>query len=169
MSTVPSKKSRNWVWFFAILAVLAISGVSYEVWYNLHQQLKPAELNTARRLWEANGPFDYRLEYKVDTSPEPATSTPDQYTVVVRGGKVVSVKSVEDRRLPAKELVFGTMAELFDFIMKQQADDAEPGRPRPFVKATFDPDDGHVVHYVRSVMRTGERLEISVRLEAMPP
>jgi hypothetical protein len=161
----------RWIWFFVLLAVLATSGVAYEVWYNLHQQLKPQNVAAARRLWDEEGPRDYVLNYQVkwEYNPEPATSEPDRYTVVVHGGKVKSVTPEEGGPLPSKEHVLGTMAELFDFIDEQMRADTEPGQPRAFVKATFDPNDGHVVHYVHSVMRTRERLEISVRLDRVKP
>ena len=45
--------------------------------------------------------------------------------------------------------------------------DRESGGSRPFVKATFDHQDGHIVHYVHSVMKTHERLEITVTLRPL--
>jgi hypothetical protein len=169
-SKIENRKSRSSIWFFIILTVLAISGISYEIWFNLKQQLKPEHVAAARHLWEEMGPRDYTMHIAVnwEDNPDPATSAADPYTVVVRGGKVQSVTPAEGQKLPPREYVFGTMDGLFDLIEKQLADDAEPGSSRAFVKATFDPDDGHVVHYVHSVMRRRERLEISVRLETPP-
>jgi hypothetical protein len=57
-----------------------------------------------------------------------------------------------------------SMDGLFAVIARKLQADSEPGKPRAFVTATFDPTDGHIVHYVRSVMQTRERLEISVEL-----
>jgi hypothetical protein len=56
------------------------------------------------------------------------------------------------------------MDAFFDYIDRRLREDAEPGKPRAFVKATIDETDGHVVHFVHSVMRTRERLEIRTEL-----
>ena len=57
------------------------------------------------------------------------------------------------------------LAAVFDErIPERGAADREPGGPRAFVKATFDAGDGHIVHYVHSVMKTRERLEVTVTL-----
>ena len=38
------------------------------------------------------------------------------------------------------------------------------GSPRTFTSVLFDPVDGHLIHYVRSVASKRERQEITVRL-----
>jgi hypothetical protein len=145
------------VWFFLILGALAAMGITTEIWFNLHQQLTPERLAEARARWRKNGPRDYVLEYAIrrDQTPDPARPAPEKYTVRVADGKVES---------PPRPGEFGSMDDLFAAIDRQLAADRESGGPRPFVKATFDPRDGHIVHYVHSVMRTRERLEVSVQL-----
>jgi hypothetical protein len=139
-----------------VLGLLAAAAITVEVWFNLQQQLRPEELAQARRLWDEKGPRDYVLDYAVkrEHNPEPGGSVPEQYTVTVRGG----------RALPSGGHEFGSMDDLFDQIEKQLRADREAGGRRPFVKAVFDEHDGHIVHYVHSVMSTRERLEIAVRL-----
>jgi hypothetical protein len=53
------------MWFFGVLAVLAAVAVGLEIWYNLGQQLTPAQLEAARRRWQEHGPSDYDLVYVV--------------------------------------------------------------------------------------------------------
>jgi hypothetical protein len=40
--------------------------------------------------------------------------------------------------------------------------DSEPGKPQVFKVAKFAPEDGHVLRYVRRVMGSRERVEITV-------
>src|SRR5215475_7288229 len=85
--------NRKWIWFFVLLGTLAAAGVATEIWFNLHQQLTPEKLASAHARWRENGPRDYALEYAVkrEYNPEPAPRTGDNYTVLVKGGKVESV------------------------------------------------------------------------------
>ncbi len=162
-----SKKSgRRWIWFFVVLGVLASSGIAVEIWFNLNQQLKPERLALARALWRENQPRDYTLEYEIkrESTPDPAGPPPERYTVRVSQDKVVSVTLPAGQPLAKGQYQFDSMDSVFAYIDERLQADLEPGSPRPFVVATFDPRDGHVSHYVRSVMRTRERLEISIRL-----
>ncbi len=147
--------SRRWVWFFLLLAAAAAAAVGVEVWSNARQQLTPDKLAVARTLWAEKGPRDYELDYDVkrEDVPDPSPRAGEKHTVRVKDGKVEGT--------PAGE--FGSMDDLFRWIDERLARDAAD-HARPFVKATFDPHDGHVLHYVRSVMSTRERIEISVTL-----
>ena len=40
----PRRRSRGWIWFFAILGVLTATAITIEVWYNAQQQLTPERL-----------------------------------------------------------------------------------------------------------------------------
>ena len=162
-------RSRAWVWFFAILAGLCTVGITAEVWFNLNQQLSPERLEAARRTWRENGPRDYVLEYAVkrEYNPDPAGRTPEKYTVEVRDGQVVSVRGDGGKKVQAGEFEFGSMEDLFAAVGRRLAEDRAAEGRRPFVKATFQKATGGIVHYVRSVMRTRERLEVSVQVQ--PP
>lgn len=164
--TASPRTGRRWIWFFSILLILTAGGITAEVWFNLHQQLKPEQLAEARQLWREKGLRDYRLNYtiKPEYIPDPAGAVALRYTVEVRDGKAVSVTLPNGQRINPDEYEFDTMDSLFGHIEKQMRADAEPGKPQAFVKATFDDNDGHVTHYVRSVMQTRERLEVSVEL-----
>jgi hypothetical protein len=160
-SKLKTQNSNRWVWFFLVLGTLVVAGVSIEIWSNEKQQLTPEKLAQARALWREKGPRDYVLEYEVkrDDTPDPAPRTGEKSTVRVKDGKA------EAAPRPGQ---FGSMDDLFDWIEGRLAADREAGGPRPFVKVTFDPHDGHVLHYVHSVMRTRERLEVTVTLTASP-
>src|SRR5207245_5533881 len=82
----PRHSSRGWVWFFIILAVLTVTAITVEVWFNAQQQLTPETLAEARKKWEERGPRDYDMDYtfkKMDST--------DVYSVQVRGGKGTAV------------------------------------------------------------------------------
>lgn len=155
-----SQRSRGWVWFFVLLAVLTVTSIAVQLWFNLQQQLTPEHLAAARALWKAKGPSDYDLEY---TKKGSATG---YFRVQVRGGKVVSA-AMDGQPLEARLYSFYDMPGLFDDIERFLDLDRSPGSRRTFTKATFDPEDGHLLHYIRSVTSTRQRVEISVRL--VPP
>lgn len=161
----PPSKYR-WVWYFVVLGVLTAGGVAANVWFNLRQQLSPEQLDAARRLWNERGPRDYRLSYTIkrEVNPDLAGTVPQNYTVQVRDAKPVSVSGTDGRALKPGDYDFDSMDSLFAAIEKQMRADADPDKPRAFVKATFNGRDGHVVHYVHSVMRARERLEVTVEL-----
>ncbi|TMQ35667.1 MAG: hypothetical protein E6K70_00960 [Planctomycetota bacterium] len=151
----PRRSSRGWVWFFIILAVLTVTAITVEVWFNAQQQLTPETLAEARKKWEERGPRDYDMDYtfkKMDST--------DVYSVQVRGGKVTAVAC---NGQPEDEIryKYAGMQALFGFIADFLEQDRQPGHPRTFALANFDANDGHLTHYVRSVMTTKERQEIT--------
>ena len=79
MDSAPPKKSRTWVWYFIVLAVLTATSVTILVTFNLRQQLKPEQLAAAKALWKEKGPRDYTMTYRQMVGGEPET-----FVVVVR-------------------------------------------------------------------------------------
>jgi hypothetical protein len=158
-------KSRTWVWYFVILAGLSIAATTIMIVYNLGQQLTPEMLEAARQKWLQHGPGSYDMEYsKITTSTE-------TYRVEVRGGKVVKAEVASG--LPGKDTKwepieerfyrYHSVAALFDFMNGFLAHDGTPGKPRAFVRANFDSNDGHPMRYVRSVSGPPlQRVEIVV-------
>ncbi len=161
---MPPPRNYGWIWFFAVLAVLTVAAISILVWYNLRQQLKPEALAKARALWKEHRPSDYDLTY---TKKGSATGT---FALEVRNGKVVSVTldgrpiTQNDRPLDPVFYPRYDMSSLLDDIDKFLRLDREPSNPRTFTIAAFDPNDGHLIHYVRRVMGGTERIEITVQL-----
>jgi hypothetical protein len=164
--SVQRRSRYGWVWFFVILGVLTAGGIGANVWFNLQQQLTPEQLEAARRVWAEHGPADYRLDFTIkrEVNPDLAGTVPKNYSVQVRGKKPKAVTDPDGRPLKPGEAEFDSMDALFAAIDMQLRADSDPNRPRAFVKATFDGSDGHVKHFVHSVMRTRERLEVTVQL-----
>ena len=133
-------KSRRWIWFFLLLGILAVAGLSVEIWFNLNQQLTPEKLVEAQARWQANGPRDYTIEYEIkqDNNPDPAPRTPNRYTVHVENGHVVSATGAGGQPLPAEAVEFGSMDDLFRHVQEQMQGDRAANTGRPFVTATFD-------------------------------
>jgi|GEM_PF-1339900 len=150
------QRNRGWVWFFVILGCLTVAAIVVQVWFNVQQQLTPELLAAARQKWAEKGARDYDLEYqfkKIDST--------DRYQVQVRGGKVVL--SIENGQLEPERLFhYRDMRALFTFIEEFLDQDRQPGKPRTYVTASFDANDGHLLHYTRSVMSKRERQEITV-------
>jgi hypothetical protein len=159
MCLLTKSRPKQWLWFFLLIGTLAVAAVAAEIWSNERQQLTPEKLAAARARWREKGLRDYALDYEVkrEDHPDPAPRTGERHTVLVKDGRAERPGAFE----------FGSVDDLFDRIAERLEADRQSGGPRPFVKATFDPDDGHVVHYVRSVMKTRERLEIGVTLRPL--
>jgi hypothetical protein len=156
-------QSRGWVWFFVVLAILSAVAIGVQVWFNLRQQLTRDQLEAARALWKEKGPADYDLQY---TKKGSVSGT---FEVRVRGGRVVSA-TMDGQPLERRLYAFSDMPGLFDDLERFLEMDSAPGSPRTFTKATFDmAGDGHLIHYIRSVMSTRQRVEINVRLNRVSP
>jgi hypothetical protein len=160
--------SRRWVWYFVVLLVLGAVAVIVPLVYNLRAQLTPEQLETARALWDRNGPADYDLLYqeRIDSGPV------ETFRVAVRGGKVVDVfrregsKETKLEELSLSERQAYGVPELFGRIERFLDEDRAAAR-RNYVTAAFDSKDGHPVRYVRRVAGTQKRLECVVEL--LPP
>lgn len=161
----PPTRNRGWIWYFVVVGVLALGSAVTLVTYNLRQQLKPEQLAAAEAKWEKNGPRSYDMEF---TKKGSATGT---YEVRVRDGKVVYAEP--DERTLSQKAPYYSMQALFGYVDEFLKEDARPGAPRTYTVASFDPDDGHLLHYVRRVMGTNQRLELTVQLtpvtDAGPP
>jgi hypothetical protein len=155
------RRGRGWIWFFAVLGILAVLAITIPIVYNLRQQLKLEDLEAARALWQQKRPSDYDLTY---TKRGSVTGT---FVVRVRAGQVVDVtmdgQPVEERLYRSLDMT-ALLEDLEEFLRL----DARPGSPRAFNQAVFDPADGHLIRYVRSVTRPRQRLEILARLEPRP-
>ena len=156
MDAQPAKKNRIWVWYFVLLAVLTVTSITVLVTFNLRQQLKPEQLAAATALWNKNGPRDYAMKYRQTVGDETET-----YAVHVRGGEVESVER-NGQPLEERQRKYHSMPALFSYVRDFLDFDSQPNRPRTYTVAVFDPNDGHLLHYIRRVMGTRERAEITV-------
>jgi hypothetical protein len=72
--------------FFAILVVLVGVAVTLPIVYNLKQQLRAGDLESARQRWRDNGPADHDLLLDISHDREPLA---ERHRVVVRDGKAI--------------------------------------------------------------------------------
>src|SRR5262245_12784235 len=79
--------NRRWIWYFAVLLVLAVIAVAAPLIVNLRQQLKPEDVARWKALWRERAPRDYDLEITERIDIHTRT---DEFEVEVRGGKVVA-------------------------------------------------------------------------------
>ncbi len=154
------RRGRGWIWFFAVLACLVVLALGLQWWYSQKQRLTPQQLADARALWRVHRPTAYDLEY---TKKGNATGT---FVVQVRQGKVVSA-TLDGQQLEARLYSSSDMEGLFDDLERFLEIDSSPGNPRTFTTATFDPQDGHLIRYIRSVMSQRWRVQIDVRLRPL--
>ena len=168
------KRSRAWIGFFALLLTLAGVAVVLPIVYNLGQQLRREQLESARRLWQQYGPADYDLTFAVTYDREPLA---ERHIVLVRGGKVVFASCEGEIRylspalgaaagLPAGCLGGGEgqdVPAVFDRIGELLQEQEGPSR-RDFLVAVFDPKDGHPRRFIRRVRGTSTREEWNLHL-----
>jgi hypothetical protein len=96
-------------------------------------------------------------------APERSTRT---YLARVREGQPV-LAWCDGQPVPSGLAEDYTMAALFAGVGRLLERDRAAGGWRPYTVAMFDRDDGHLLHYVRSLMRTRERVEYNL-LELKP-
>jgi hypothetical protein len=157
---LPNQKPRinhGWIWFFIVLAVLAMAAVFIQVWYNPTVPLTASLLSEAQTRWKERGPRNYDMDYTIKTLDNTA-----QVQVHVRNGKAVWA-TMNGVALESRLYHYHTMPALLAFIEEFREQDAQPGRPRTYTNVLFDPVDGHLIHYVRSVALKRERQEIIVQ------
>jgi hypothetical protein len=180
-AALPPRRSRRWIGFFVVLAVLGATAAVVPLVYNWMIQLRPEQLADARKRWEENAPADYDLEYLVErkqqTETEPEKS---EYLVEVRDGRVVLVMDTGEVLYldPSLAVVAGPsvlalsseaannygVPALFDEIEAALRRDEKEGR-KNYTQAQFDPKDGHPLYYIRSVRGTKERVEWHVKFK----
>jgi hypothetical protein len=176
---VQPRRSRAWIGYFVALVVLGCVALLAPVIYNLSIQLTPDQLATARQRWAQHGPRDYDLDYSVKRYPDPR---PDVYHVEVRGGQAVRVLCNRQAQLladPATGLLLGAVAGVFreDDSHRQTVEGIfdhlhglvtrTTGRAAPsrdYCTASFDPTDGHPLHFIHRVAGAYQRQEWTIQL-----
>jgi hypothetical protein len=174
MSAAPHR-ARRWVAYYAVLAVLAAVAVTLPIVYNLGQQLKPEQLEAAKRRWQENGPKDYDLTYAITYD---RNRLAERHVVLVRGGEVVfascegEMVAMAPAMAAAVGFPIGGMGEeggprdvpaIFNHVdsaLQQQ----QSAPRRDFVVAVFDPTFGYPRRFIRRVRGTRTREEWDVRL-----
>lgn len=153
-------KSRAWLWYFVGLAVLTATATTILAVFNLKQQLRPEAHAVALAKWQAAGIKDYSLFYSIKRDGSGPT-TADYYAVTVKDGAVREAR-VNGVAEPADRLVHYGMDRLLADVGRFLECDAEQGKPKVYVRAMFSPRTGALAWYVRRVMGTRERIEITV-------
>jgi hypothetical protein len=157
---VPARRNRRWLWFFVAVFVLTVAAIVILVRFNLALQLKPETLEAAWNRWKEKGPASYVLVYTKDL-PGQDTET---YEVRVEHGRTVFA-ALNGRPMEARLFPRYGMNALFDDLDAFLKLARKPGAPRTYLVASFDPADGHVERYIRSVTGRREGFEINVRRE----
>src|SRR5947209_5877351 len=129
MTSPPAKKNHRWIWYFAVIFVMALVATVALIVFNLQQQLRPEQLAAARRMWKEKGPSAYTLSYTTRRNDEP---DPDHYAVKVRGGKVVEAAFNGQPESP-QLFHYRGMEGLFDIIERFMRIDSEAGNPKTYV------------------------------------
>jgi hypothetical protein len=175
-------RSRRWLAFFGVLAVLGLVALIIPIVYNLSIQLRPAQVAQARERWRREAPADYDLDVLVLTSHGGDEVQKDRYVVGVRGGRTVFVGSNDALlyadpslavltgpallALPPEDPSRYGVEGLFAQMEEAMRHDVHSGG-RNYVTANFDPRDGHPIRYIHRVRGTGEREEWLVRLDRL--
>jgi hypothetical protein len=160
-------RSKRWLWFFGLLALLGAVAVVLPLVYNLRMQLTPAQLAEAEERWRQNGPADYDLDFTERLNDD---AEGDKLLVRVRGGEVVAVlregEPLSAKELPVPERQLYSVPGLFRQIEKRLQEDRASGR-RNYATAYFEKKTGYPARYVHRERGTRRRLEWHVKL--LPP
>lgn len=163
----PPKRNRLWIGYFAFLIVASIGVTIFMIWFNLRIQLKPEQIQAARKLWEEKGPKNYNMIY---TRKLGVTDVSEQFKVKVRKGSVIEVKTPDEplkrpEDAPAEEdprRLHGMDALLAEMAANMERD-RQPEANKVYVVANFDPATGAILRYIRYDMRTKERVELNIQ------
>jgi hypothetical protein len=163
------QRNRNWLWFFAALAVLAVAAVAINWTYNARQQLTPEKLQAATDLWAKSGPADYDLviEKAISSTASDGSEMRDRIDVKVRDKKVTAA-TLNGRPLERRLWDEYDVPGWFGFVEEFLRIDTKPGARRTFRVAEFDPRTGQLLRFRRRVSGTHERQEIVLRLTPNP-
>ncbi|HLW64400.1 MAG TPA: hypothetical protein VKS79_03705 [Gemmataceae bacterium] len=167
------KRNRRWLWVFVVLGILGLLAMGINYAYNVGEPLTLEKLNAARALWAQKRPINYDLhivfsrEYVSDDGRR--GTLVDQFQVEVRDGKVtgflVNGKEPEplldaqgQRRLEDERLRRANydISGIFDSIEDLMNKDRREGNPT-FLRARFDPNDGHITLFTRQIHRRREQ------------
>lgn len=154
------RKNLNWLWYFLTLAAMTVLAVAILVVYNLNQQLKKEHIDAAIALWKTNGHKNYVLVYTAKKT-EKSNEMTDHYVVKVKDGQTYEVL-VNGLPLDSRQHGDYGMGQLLRAIERFKEIDSEPGRPKTYTRGVFDGRTGALAWYVRRVMGTRQRLEITV-------
>lgn len=162
-------RSRNWLWFFLILVVLATAAIGINWWYNLRQQLSMEQLTAAMQRWQERGPVDYDIIIEKNISSATSSGEPTIETIVarVRKGTVLDA-SLDGRPMERRLWPDYDMPAWFGYVEEFLRRDLAPGAPRTFRTAVFDPLTGALQHFRRRVSGTRERQELKIRVTPPP-
>jgi Family of unknown function (DUF6174) len=160
--TAEKKKSRAWMWYFALVFIASVGVAGTMIAFNLGLQLTPEKLEAEWRKWKANGPRDYRLTYTKRLNGSPQS---DRFVVTVRDGKVREVL-MNGARLEPEQIPYHSMDRLFHDIERFQELDAKESRKVHMI-AIFDDETGAIRKFTRSVMSTRQSVEIETNVEPL--
>jgi hypothetical protein len=166
-STTGKRPNRGWIWFFVILAVLAVAAVAILwaaiLWIdNVNPQLTKEQFEAARKLWSKKGPRDYILTITKEGSAQ------GTYVATIRAGDVESVVEKvpggKDRPLEKRLYSYYDMTALFDDLQRFLEFKNDPSKGKVFLRAHFAPEDGHIQEYVYSNSTDRQRVRVVVQL-----
>ena len=156
---MPTPQRRNaWKWFFAVLAALTVLATVVPIVYNLKQQLKPEQFAAAWDQWKHQRPANYVMTYEVRKNDE---EHGDRFVVTVKDGKTRSVLC-NGLALQEDKFAYYGMDRLFDQLDQTLQKDRKENT-KTYLRGIFDEKTGAIRWFVRRVMGTRERLEITVK------
>lgn len=168
-----SGRSRSlWKWYFIVIIALTLLATGSLWWFNWSIQLTPEDLAAHRGAWEQKQPRRYRFSYlRVADDAD----TGRLYRVEVVDRKVLRAEEFEvavrdrtevesfgtGRILDGAEAARHSIEGLFDVAKALMDEDAKLGR-RVYVRARFHSDHGALLDFVHRVMRSRQRLQLSI-------
>ena len=135
-------------------------------------ELTPDSLHAAQVRWEKSGPSSYRMAVETDSD----RMEPSKYEVTVKAKEIVKLERNGSLLKPdagnssyTVEGLFHTMDQEIDLATKPQLLGAPPGYSS-YPMASFDPENGRLLRFQRSVGGTKNSIEIKVtNFEVLSP
>src|SRR5207249_12046722 len=149
---------------------LSAAAITINWLYNARQRLTPEELRVAQDRWDRAGPRDYDLaiDKTIGSAAADGVKNSDRITVEVRAGKAAS-GTINGQPLEPRLLSQYDMPGWLSFVEEFLRQAEQPGAPRTFLAADFDPQTGALRRFRRSVRTTREWVEVVFRLTPVNP
>ena len=173
LNMTQSNRNRRWLWVFVGLGILGLLAMGINYAYNVGEPLTLEKLHAARALWEQKRPSNYDLrivfsgEYM--SADNRRGTLVDQFEVHVRDKKVTGFlvngkepeplldesgqRRLDDERLRRESYDISGIFDSIEDLMNKDRREQNP----TFMRARFDPADGHVTLFTRQLERRREQ------------
>jgi hypothetical protein len=153
---------RRGGWLLWTLACFVVGGIVAMVGLNVvnsRYRLTSETLAAAQQRWAAAALHNYEITVQV------SGGTSGTYWVRVEGSEITDATLNDQPFAPLERAAPWTVPGLFGILADDLANDAKPSSPVAYTRVEFDPQNGHLLRYLRT--SGDQRLTMEVVLNSL--